>query len=80
MTSIGSEHHRSLGTLEATRDEKARMLDGLRPGGIAVLNRDDPEVMAMVPPAGTRILTFGFDPPPTCAPATCGSTGRAARG
>ena len=62
VTSIGSEHHRSLGTLEATRDEKARMLEGLRPGGIAVLNRDDPEVMAMVPPAGTRILTFGFDP------------------
>ena len=27
-----------------------------------MLNRDDPQVMAMVPPPGTRILTFGFDP------------------
>jgi UDP-N-acetylmuramoyl-tripeptide--D-alanyl-D-alanine ligase len=46
VTSIGLEHHRSLGTLDRTRAEKERMLEGLRPGGVAVLNRDDPRVMA----------------------------------
>lgn len=62
VTSIGSEHHRSLGTLEGTRDEKGQMLAALRPGGLALLNRDDPLVMTMAPPGGARIVTFGLDP------------------
>jgi UDP-N-acetylmuramyl pentapeptide synthase len=44
VTSIGSEHHRSLGTLDVTRDEKAWMVRVLPPGGVAVLNGDDPNV------------------------------------
>ncbi|HEX2529589.1 MAG TPA: Mur ligase family protein [Geminicoccus sp.] len=62
VTSIGSEHHRSLGTLDNTRQEKGRMVEALRSGGVAVLNRDDPHVMAMTVPAGVRVLTYGFDP------------------
>ena len=45
VTSIGSEHQRSLGTLEVTRDEKAWMVRALPPGGVAVLNGDDPNVI-----------------------------------
>jgi UDP-N-acetylmuramoyl-tripeptide--D-alanyl-D-alanine ligase len=61
VTSIGSEHHRSLGTLERAQAEKGRMVEGLRPGGTAVLNRDDPRVMAMAATTDARVVTFGFD-------------------
>jgi UDP-N-acetylmuramoyl-tripeptide--D-alanyl-D-alanine ligase len=61
VTSIASEHHRSFGTLENTSREKSEMLRGLRPGGVAVLNGDDPHVLAMRPAAGdARVVTFGF--------------------
>jgi UDP-N-acetylmuramoyl-tripeptide--D-alanyl-D-alanine ligase len=65
VTSIGSEHHRSLGGLDRTQAEKGRMVEGLRPGGTAVLNRDDPRVMAVAATAaaaGARVVTFGFGP------------------
>jgi UDP-N-acetylmuramoyl-tripeptide--D-alanyl-D-alanine ligase len=64
VTSIGSEHHRGLGGLDRTREEKGRMVAGLRPGGTAVLNRDDPQVTAMAPTAaaaGARVVTYGLD-------------------
>jgi UDP-N-acetylmuramoyl-tripeptide--D-alanyl-D-alanine ligase len=61
VTSIASEHNRSFGTLENTSREKSEMLRGLRPGGVAVLNGDDPHVLAMRPAAGdARVVTFGF--------------------
>ena len=61
VTTIGSEHHRSLGTLERTRQEKGRMVAGLRADGTAVLNCDDPNVMAMAAMTGARVVTYGFD-------------------
>jgi UDP-N-acetylmuramoyl-tripeptide--D-alanyl-D-alanine ligase len=61
VTAIGSEHNRALGPLEATQFEKSRMVAALRPGGTAVLNADDPMVMAMASLApGRRVVTFGF--------------------
>ncbi len=60
VTSIGSEHHRSLGSLDVTRDEKAWMVRALPPGGTAVLNGDDPNVMWMKGETRARIVTFGF--------------------
>jgi UDP-N-acetylmuramoyl-tripeptide--D-alanyl-D-alanine ligase len=60
VTSIGSEHHRSLGTLESTRTEKAEMARALSPSGIAVLNGDDPNVLWMRSQTNARIVTFGF--------------------
>ena len=60
VTTIGSEHHRSLGTLDEAAQEKARMLRGLSRSGIAVLNADDPRVRAMASLTDARIVTFGF--------------------
>lgn len=60
MTSVGSEHHRSLGTLEVTRAEKSWILQGLPASGAAVLNGDDPNVMWMKEKTRARIVTFGF--------------------
>jgi UDP-N-acetylmuramyl pentapeptide synthase len=60
VTFIGSEHNRSLGTLEVTRHEKAEMVRALPATGIAVLNGDDPNVLWMRSQTPARIVTFGF--------------------
>jgi len=60
VTSIGSEHHESLGTLEGTREEKAAMVRALPPAGLAVLNGDDPNVLWMRGATNARVITFGF--------------------
>ena len=60
VTTIGSEHHRSLGTLDQAAQEKGQMLRGLTRAGIAVLNGDDPRVRAMAALTEARIVTFGY--------------------
>lgn len=60
--SVGSEHNRSLGSLEETRREKAEMVRALPPSGLAVLNRDDPQVRLMARETGARVVTFGLEP------------------
>jgi len=59
VTCIGSEHNRSLGSLQSTRNEKVKILAGLPPGGVAVLNGDDPNVRWMATQTQNRIITFG---------------------
>lgn len=61
VTSIGSEHHGSLGSLEVTRAEKVRMIAAMPASGIAVLNGDDPHVLWMKEHAPGRVIEFGFD-------------------
>ncbi len=60
VTCIGSEHNRSLGNLQDTRDEKVKILAGLLPGGVAVLNGDDPNVRWMATQTKNRVITFGL--------------------
>jgi UDP-N-acetylmuramyl pentapeptide synthase len=60
VTSIGSEHRRSLRTFDVTRDEKAWMVRALGPDGTAVLNGDDANVMWMASQTRARIVTYGF--------------------
>lgn len=60
VTSIGSEHNRSLGTLERTRDEKAAMLRALGSDGVAVGNGDDEHVRWMLEQTTARRVTFGL--------------------
>ncbi len=62
VTSIGTEHHRSLGTLEKTRDEKADLVRALSPSGLAVLNGDDPNVRWMAEETRAKVVLFGLDP------------------
>ena len=42
ITNIGTSHIGRLGSREAIADAKAEIFGGLRPGGMAILNRDDP--------------------------------------
>jgi len=60
VTSIGSEHHESLGTLEGAREEKSAMVRALPLCGLAVLNGDDPNVLWMREATRARVITFGF--------------------
>ena len=62
VTSIGSEHHGSLGSLDVTREEKSRMIAAMPDAGIAVLNGDDRNVLAMKAHAPGRVIAFGFGP------------------
>jgi UDP-N-acetylmuramyl pentapeptide synthase len=61
VTAVGSDHNRSLGTLEDIRAEKAHMVRTLPPAGMAVLNGDDPNVRWMATQTRARVLTVGFE-------------------
>ncbi len=61
VTCIGSEHLTSLGTLESTRMEKAKMVSAVPPSGLVVLNGDDPNVLWMRDLSRARVVTYGFD-------------------
>jgi UDP-N-acetylmuramyl pentapeptide synthase len=60
VTGIGSEHGRIMRTVERTRYEKWQMVRALPPGGLAVLNGDDPNVMWMATRTRARVVTFGL--------------------
>ena len=60
VTGIGSEHNRSFGTLETTREEKVKLVRAVRPGGTVILNGDDPNVRWMATQTKARIITYGF--------------------
>jgi UDP-N-acetylmuramoyl-tripeptide--D-alanyl-D-alanine ligase len=66
ITTVAAAHIGALGSLEAIADEKAAILDGLEPGGIAVLPADSTligRLKAAARAAGVaRVVTFGADP------------------
>jgi UDP-N-acetylmuramyl pentapeptide synthase len=59
VTSIGSEHNRSLKTVKITRREKSKMVIALDKKGVAVLNGDDENVHSMKDLTRSHIITFG---------------------
>jgi len=59
VTNVGRTHLEGLGSAEGVAKAKAELVHGLAPGGVAVLNADDPEVMKMRPLA-ERSVTFGL--------------------
>lgn len=62
ITNIEKAHVGHLGSIEAIADEKASIIRGLEPGGIAVLPADSPLLPRLQAQArGARMLTFGQD-------------------
>lgn len=60
VLNIGTAHLGEFGgSKEAIAAAKGELLDALPPTGLAVLNADDPYVMAMAPRTEARRLTFG---------------------
>lgn len=59
VTMVNLEHYKAFGTLEAVAQEKASLVRALKPGGLAVLNADDPLTAAMADITAARVVTFG---------------------
>lgn len=57
VTMVRLEHASSFRTLENVAREKGWLVNALEPGGFAVLNADDPNVVGMA--SGRRFVTFG---------------------
>ena len=58
VTCVGPVHLEGLGSLDGIASEKEDLVRALRPGGLAVLNFDDPRVAAMAEAAET-VVTYG---------------------
>lgn len=56
---VGSAHIGEFGGIEGVARAKAEIVEGLVPDGRAVLNADDPRVLAMASRAPGDVLTFG---------------------
>jgi UDP-N-acetylmuramoyl-tripeptide--D-alanyl-D-alanine ligase len=60
---VAPVHLEHLGSIENIAAAKAELIEGLKPNGIAVLNRDDEWVMKMRNKHRGRTITFGIDSP-----------------
>jgi UDP-N-acetylmuramoyl-tripeptide--D-alanyl-D-alanine ligase len=59
---VGSSHLVQYGALDAIAADKEQVVRALRPGGIAVLNKDDARVAAMAARTRARVIFFGASP------------------
>lgn len=63
VTNVGPTHLERLGTIERIAQAKAELPGALAPeaeGGVAILNADDPHVMAMADQTRARVVTYGL--------------------
>ncbi|MGA1523835.1 MAG: UDP-N-acetylmuramoyl-tripeptide--D-alanyl-D-alanine ligase [Planctomycetota bacterium] len=58
LTCVREAHLAGLGTLEGVAAEKAELLRGLRPGGVAIVNGDDPACAAIAETLGGEVRRF----------------------
>jgi UDP-N-acetylmuramoyl-tripeptide--D-alanyl-D-alanine ligase len=61
ITNVAPVHLEFFPSLDAIADAKAEVLEGLRPGGTAVLNHDDPRVLRIGERHAGRVVWFGRD-------------------
>jgi UDP-N-acetylmuramoyl-tripeptide--D-alanyl-D-alanine ligase len=61
ITRVAPAHLESFASVDAVADAKAEILEGLRPGGAAVLNGDDPRLARIGRNFGGRVVWFGRD-------------------
>jgi UDP-N-acetylmuramoyl-tripeptide--D-alanyl-D-alanine ligase len=59
VLNVGQAHLGEFGSREAIAKAKGELVPGLAPGGTAVLNADDPRVVAMRSLTDGPVLTFG---------------------
>jgi alanine racemase len=60
VTNVGAAHLDAFGTLDGVAREKGAIVEQLPSDGWAVLNGDDPHVLAMRERTAARVLTFGL--------------------
>lgn len=59
VTAVGAAHTELFGTVEAVAEAKGELVESLEASGVAVLNADQPLVMAMAERTEAKVLTFG---------------------
>jgi UDP-N-acetylmuramoyl-tripeptide--D-alanyl-D-alanine ligase len=64
VTLVGLEHYSAFRTREAVAQEKGTLVEALPKDGLAILNRDDPLVLAMTSRTRARVVTFGVSDGP----------------
>jgi UDP-N-acetylmuramoyl-tripeptide--D-alanyl-D-alanine ligase len=76
---VGHAHTGEFGGLAGVARAKGELPEALPPDGVALLNADDPLVMAMAQRTAARVVTFGMRPGATIRAdgVTVGSDGRA---
>jgi UDP-N-acetylmuramoyl-tripeptide--D-alanyl-D-alanine ligase len=62
VTNVATDHLAAFGTVEAVAAEKAKLIAALPPDGTAVLNADDPRVLAMRSKCAAAVITYGLAP------------------
>jgi UDP-N-acetylmuramyl pentapeptide synthase len=60
LTAVTEDHGRALGGINGVAAEKARLAQALRPGGLLVVNGDDPRCRAIAGTTRARTLKVGF--------------------
>ncbi len=60
VTNVGEAHLEFLKTVEGVQAAKGELIEALPPDGVAVLNADDPLVLALAGRAPDRVVTFGL--------------------
>lgn len=59
---VGLAHAGEFGGVEVTVRSKRELVEALQPGGVAILNADDPRVLPMSEAAPGTVMTFGYAP------------------
>lgn len=59
VTRVGHAHTELVGGLEGVAQAKGELIEALPPQGMAILNADDPRVLAMRSRSSAAVLTFG---------------------
>ncbi|MDX6294278.1 MAG: UDP-N-acetylmuramoyl-tripeptide--D-alanyl-D-alanine ligase [Kribbellaceae bacterium] len=62
VLNVGISHLGEFGSRDAIAQAKGELIEAVLPGGIAVLNADDPRVAAMAGRTKAEVLTFGETP------------------
>lgn len=62
VTSIGADHFTAFKSRDAIAHEKSKLIRALPADGVAILNADDPRVLAMQADCAGRTITYGLAP------------------
>lgn len=61
LTSIGMAHYEFFGSYEAVAQEKAKLLEQVKPGGVCVVNLDNQLAAEQIKKALGKVVTYGFN-------------------